>query len=283
MKTILVDASSVLVPIALAQGDFELCTSKGVQTTYTYSFLQEILTFGNLFKSNRFIIVFDSKTNLRKNIFPEYKAKRKEKSPEIAERLNKLYSEIPSLRDVLTKIGFHCISLDGYESDDIIASYIKSNQDISFIIISSDHDMYQLMSERVEIYKPNKGRFFSLSDFNEKYPDLSPSDYWKILSISGCRTDEVPSITGDKTAYKFVMNKLKKESKAYQAIIKGKDTVKFVRRLVQLPFEGTPEYIVPDFKLNKVEFFNICQELEFNYFLEKEFVTWCGFFSMRGA
>lgn len=280
MRTILVDVSSLLFPIALKSMDFDLYTSTGVQTTYTYSLLMDVLDFARSFKSNRFIFVFDSKHNYRKDLDPSYKAKRKNRDQNVVERLNKMFSEISLLESVLTSTGFPCIREDGYESDDIIASFVVNNPDERFIIVSSDHDMYQLMSERVEIYKPQNGCFFTMKDFDDKYPGLNPSDYWKLLSLCGCRTDEVSSVVGERTAYKFLMKKLKKDSKYYKAVIDGKDRVRFVRRLVQLPFEGTPEYKVPQFTFNKVEFFNKCSELEFNRFLENDFISWSNVFSM---
>jgi DNA polymerase-1 len=283
LKTILVDAASILFPIALTKNGLDLCTSTGVQTTFTYSFLSELLSIGCLCSSNKFIIAFDSNKNFRKDVYAGYKAKRRKSEPEIMERFNKMFSEYPQLRSVLNSIGIPCIELSGYEADDIIASLVYNNTSEEFVIVSSDHDMYQLLSDRVSIFKVHRYEFFTTEDFDKKYPGLTPSDYWKLLSISGCRTDEVPSVTGDRTAYKYLTNQLKPESKAYQAIINGKDTIAFAEKLVKLPYAGTPALTLPEIKLNKVEFFNICQELEFRYFLEKEFVTWCGFFSMRGA
>lgn len=274
MKTILVDASSLLFPTALTSGDLELCTSKGVQTTYTYTFLSDILDLACTFDSNRFIIVFDSKKNNRKKIFPEYKAKRRERDPKTVERLNSMFDEFPRLKDTLIKIGFPVYTEDGFESDDVIASFVYSNPEEKFIIVSSDHDMYQLMSDRVELFRPYNGRFFTMDDFNAKYPGVQPKDYWKILSLSGCRTDEVPSVVGERTAYKFVAGILSKDSVYYHRIKEGKDKVQFARRLVQLPLEGTPEYKVPQFSLNKDAFFELCTEYEFYHFLEKEYTRW---------
>lgn len=274
MKTILVDASSLLFPTALTSGDLELCTSTGVQTTYTYTFLSDILDLACTFDSNRFIIVFDSKKNNRKKIFPEYKAKRRERDPKTVERLNSMFDEFPRLKDTLIKIGFPVYTEDGFESDDVIASFVYSNPEEQFIIVSSDHDMYQLMSERVELYRPYNGRFFTMDDFNAKYPGVHPKDYWKILSLSGCRTDEVPSVVGERTAYKFVAGILSKDSVYYHRIKEGKDKVQFARRLVQLPLEGTPEYKVPQFSLNKDAFFELCTEYEFYHFLEKDYTRW---------
>lgn len=284
MKTILVDSSAILFPLIYNASGYELTTDKGVVVTCVYSFLEELLNLGLEFSSNRFIILFDSRESLRRAIYPEYKLNRQEVSDEIKEKRISLYSQIPLLRDFLTGMGIPCISEEGFEADDLIASFVLNNPSMDFVTVSSDHDMLQLIRENNIIYNPRKGRYVDASVFQEQFPHLSPKEYWRILSLAGCSTDNVPPCikgVGERTAYQYLQGTLKESSKAYQKIQEGLINTPLIESLTHLPLNTTPIYRVPSIHLKFSSFLELSTEYQFQSFLNSLLPKWSLWFNMR--
>src|SRR3990167_1714963 len=86
------------------------------------------------------ILVWDSKINNRKKIYPDYKANRKPKiESELADKTNH-YTLLDKLKDSLKPLGdWAVVEKEGFEADDLIAYFVKeSSIDNQFIIVSSD-------------------------------------------------------------------------------------------------------------------------------------------------
>lgn len=283
MKTLLIDASSILYKYALTSNKYELTTSTGTVTTCVYSFLSEMLDLCDLLESNRIIVVFDSRENLRKGMCNTYKANRKEVPEEVKERRRLMYEQIPILRDFLSLCNIPCIESEGYEADDVIASFVYNNPDTEFVTVCSDHDLWQTIRDNNIIFNPSTKRIFRESDFQVKFPNFKARDYWKILSIAGCSTDHVEGINGvgEITAYKYLTKQLKDTSKAYNRIIQNKETAYFTQKLVQLPLEGCPIHKVEYTPINVEGFCTACTKYEFESFLNTEFSRWMLLFNMR--
>lgn len=285
MKTIIIDASSLLFPTIYNSTGFELTTEDGTPVTCVYSFLEDMLSLGLKFSTNRIVVVFDSKGSKRRELYPDYKANRQEVSEEIKEKRRSLFDQIPILKDFLTsmKIPFYCE--DGLEADDLVASIVYNNPLEQFITVSTDHDLLQLIRENNVIYNPKKETIIDDGVFRKKFPMISASEYWKILSLAGCSTDNVKPCNegvGEKTAYKYLTNALKPTSKAYQKVVDGLPNTSLIEKLVKLPFEGTPQIQLPHISLRCHDFFSKCTEYQFVSFLEeKELNRWVSFFSLR--
>ena len=135
--------------------DSKMKTSKGVKTNVIYGFLQTILNNSQIFGTNDFIFVWDSKISKRKEIFPEYKKHRhKDMTPEEKQELEDAYKQFGIIKDeIIGRMGFkNNFMVDGYEGDDLIASIVKNDMENSkFLLYASDHDLYQLLSENVSM------------------------------------------------------------------------------------------------------------------------------------
>src|SRR5690606_3332290 len=110
-------------------------------------------------------VVFDSaRKTFRNDIYPEYKANR-DAPPE------DLIPQFPLVRDATRAFGIHAIELDGYEADDLIASYarIATEAGRSVTIVSSDKDLMQLIDENVRMLDPMKNKWIGLEDVKEKF------------------------------------------------------------------------------------------------------------------
>ena len=223
-------------------------------TGVIYGFLKYLSTLQSEFRTNKFIFCWDSKTNKRLKIFPEYKNKRikKDLTEEEQSFEDAFRHQMKMLRKVyLSTIGFRNVFCQkGYESDDIIASVCKNtfNRGTEIIIISSDKDLFQLITPYISIYNPQSNKILDYQGFRKKY-GIRPHEWSMMKALAGCTTDCVPGIkgVGEKTAIKYLKGELKESLKAYQAIKSKKGRYIYSRNLalVQLPFGKNTKIFKP--------------------------------------
>jgi len=236
-------------------------------TGIIYGFLKSIEKIIERFKTIDLVFAWDSRESLRKEILPTYKSREhlKEEERELRKRA---FVQFNILREnVLTSIGFKNVFMfPGYESDDIIAYCVK-NYKRDWIIVSSDHDLYQLL-DRSSMFSINTDKLFTSDDFVKEY-SVDPSYWGMAKAIAGCEGDKVPGVSGvaEKTAIKYLKGELKKDSVKYKSIISSLDIIERNKKLVILPFAGL------DFKLYRQTknldidaFANICVKYGFQTF-----------------
>ena len=250
-----------------------------------YAVLSRILAFGQTFRTNRFVICWDSMESNRKAILPSYKEHRGDAlTPEQKESRIETKRQMRVLRqEVLPEIGFtNNFCKRGYEADDLIAQACAETIDGDAIIVSADEDLLQLLDARTRIYSPSKHAMVTSAIFQEEY-GIYPSNWAMAKAYAGCDTDEVPGVkgVGIKTAIKYITGKLSPTSKAHAAIT-APEVAQMVQRnlkLVRLPMAGTPllqlgldDFSLPSFK-------RICRQYEYHSFLETErLAEWERFF-----
>jgi DNA polymerase I len=239
---------------------------KGSITGIIYGFLRDIVTLKDLHNTQRFVFCFDSprKDLLRRNDYPEYKAKRdvKEVDDKLFREVGRQIQEIR--KHILPELGFKNIFWEkGYEADDLIASVCQTldlNHDA--VIVGADKDLYQLLGPKVCIYNPTQAKAITEKSFTEKY-GVTPSQWVDVKAIAGCGTDNVPGIrgVGEVTAAKFINGKLSPQSAAFKAIVKGNTCWRENRRLVALPYEGTPVYQLQKDHIDFEAWDKVCKRL----------------------
>jgi DNA polymerase-1 len=240
-----------------------------------FGVIRDILTLTKQFNSNEFVFAWDSRSSKREKIFPEYKfQRRKEKTPEEEELDAIAYKQFDILRtDLIPLMGFkNSFVQDGFEADDIIASLIFSNNPRETIhIISTDEDLYQLLSDNVDMYSMKKKQFFTNISLWKEFRIL-PKNWIEVKAIAGCKTDGIPGVpgVGEKTACKYINHRLNPHYKTYQDIENNEKLIERNRRLVRLPFEGTPHFLTSPDDLSLGNFIDICEEYGFRSFLERE-------------
>ena len=193
-------------------------------TGVIYGFLKSISHFQEFFNTPHVVFCWDSKTSKREEIFPAYKANRKNKYKDMNKAEVKFEKEfrwqmMQLRRKYLPTIGYKNVFVQkGYEADDIIASICLNLSMLDeAVIISSDQDLYQLINSYTSFYNPIKRKVLTLQGFKKLY-GIEPDLWGYIKILAGCPTDGVPGVkgVGTKTAIKYVIGTLKKNSKAYR-------------------------------------------------------------------
>ena len=259
---------------------------KGKNTEIIFGFLRHINELARKFETNKFIFCWDSRSSLRKQIYPEYKANRRVDQSEEDKELDQMaYQQFNELKDiVLPKFGFKNIFYkNGYESDDIIAWIVKENPG-RYIVVASDNDLFQLL-DYCTLYNISAKSLTTKEEF-ERIHGVSSRKWHLIKAIAGCSSDNVHGAkgVGEKTAIKFLNNELKSGSK-FNAVtdVYLKEIFKRNMRLVKLPFENIGEFTINHQEnFNEKNFVEICEHYGIESFLSpKYFQSWIKSFNMK--
>jgi DNA polymerase-1 len=136
-------------------------------------------------------VIFDaSEKTFRNEIYTEYKANR----PPLPEELIPQFSLI---RDAVKAFNIACLEQDGFEADDLIATYTKAvlagGGDVT--IVSSDKDLMQLVQPGVSMLDTMKNRTIGPDEVREKF-GVTPDKVVDVQALAGDSTDNVPGVPG---------------------------------------------------------------------------------------
>ncbi len=136
-------------------------------------------------------VIFDfSGKSFRNEIYPEYKANRPP-APE------DLVPQFPLTRDATRAFNIACIEKEGFEADDIIATYARQAREAGgrVTIISSDKDLMQLVGGGVEMLDAMKNKRIDREGVEEKF-GVGPERVVDVQALAGDSVDNVPGAPG---------------------------------------------------------------------------------------
>ena len=173
----------------------------GTPVNAVFGFTNMFMRLTSKIKCDYCLVLFDAKRrNFRNDIFPDYKATRKE-TPE------ELIPQFPIIHQAVEALNLHFLEMEGFEADDLIATYanIALSQGLEVVVVSGDKDLMQLIRPGVEFYDPMKDKFFSPEDVKEKF-GVYPDKVVDVQALSGDSIDNVPGVPGigPKTAAQLI-------------------------------------------------------------------------------
>ena len=124
------------------------------------------------------------------------------------------------LQSILDELCIRQFEFENVEGDDIISNYVKNRkQDEKIVIVSSDKDLTQLISDTVIVYNPRKREFITKDDAVEKIGIL-PENIVLEKMICGDVSDNIKGVkgVGNDTLIKLFPN-LKTEKLNLEAIM----------------------------------------------------------------
>ncbi len=193
-------------------------------------------------KPTHLAVVFDkSEKTFRTEIYPAYKAQRPDPPDD-------LRPQFRFIREAVRAFDLPCLEQDGYEADDLIATYVREAcaAGATATIVSSDKDLMQLVSDRVVMFDTMKDKKIGRAEVMEKF-GVPPDKVIEVQALIGDSTDNVPGVPGIgvKTAAQLIgeygdLDTLLaraseiKQDKRRQALIENADKARLSKQLVTL-------------------------------------------------
>lgn len=203
-KLLILDGHSMAFRAFYALPVENFATSTGQPTNAIYGFASMLINLIRDEKPTHIATAFDvSRKTFRSEKFPEYKANR-------AATPEEFRSQVSYINELLDAFAIPHFELEGYEADDVIATFVKHfSGEAEIYICSGDRDSFQLVSDQVTVLYPKKGvtelARMTPSAVLEKY-GLTPKQYPDFAALRGDPSDNLPSIpgVGEKTATKWI-------------------------------------------------------------------------------
>lgn len=202
-------------------------------------------------------VIFDySSHTFRKEIYPEYKANRSAPPED-------LIPQFGLIRQATKAFNLPCIEKEGFEADDLIATYARMAEEAGaeVTIISSDKDLMQLVTPNVSMYDSMKDKQIGIPDVIEKW-GVPPEKMIDLQALTGDSTDNVPGVPGigPKTAAQLLeefgdLDQLLarageiKQQKRRENILQYAEQARISRQLVTLKTDTPVDVGLEDFSL----------------------------------
>ena len=286
-KLILVDGNNLMFRsyYATAYTGNMMKNSKGVPTNALFGFVSMINKIIAEEKPSYMAVAFDIGKNFRKEEYDFYKEGRID-TPE------ELKIQMPIARDILDKMGIKHFELAPYEADDIVGTIVKmteSNKDFASVIVSSDKDLLQLISDETEVKLLKQTGFirYNHETFVADY-GIEPIRMIDLKALMGDSSDNIPGVKGigEKTALKLLQEYKSLENlydnidsvtgKTKEKLVADKEMA-FISKKIATIYRDVPlNIILEDLKYeNKItdDLINLFKDLEFFSFLKNMTTT----------
>ncbi|MCT4575031.1 MAG: DNA polymerase I [Alphaproteobacteria bacterium] len=259
-KLYLVDGSGFIfrafhaTPVSLTRSD-------GTPINAVMGFCNMLFKLVQENNDSKIVVVFDAaRKNFRNDIYADYKANRGA-TPE------ELIPQFPIIREAVDAFNIPHVEMEGYEADDLIATYSKeaSKQGIETVIVSSDKDLMQLVGDGVYMFDSMKSKTIKEEQVFEKF-GVTPDKVIDVQALAGDSSDNVPGVEGIgvKTGaqlineYGSLENLLDraseiKQNKRREKLIRDSELAKISKQLVTLKLDVPVEKSLDDLKQEKID------------------------------
>ena len=187
------------------------------------------------------VILDHSSETFRNALYDQYKAQREEPPEE-------LRPQFALIREAVKAFDLPCIEQQGYEADDLIATYCRLAKEAgaTATIVASDKDLMQLVGDGVTMFDTMKDRRIGVDEVIEKF-GVTPDKVVDVQALAGDSVDNVPGVPGIgiKTAAQLIneygdLETLLarasdiKQPKRREALIENAEKARISKKLVQL-------------------------------------------------
>jgi DNA polymerase-1 len=142
-------------------------------------------------------VAMDTKApNLRREVYPEYKAHRPPQPPDLAQQMERC-------RQIVDAFAIPCFRADGFEADDLIAAAVAQAREhgLRVVIVSADKDLMQLVGPDVCLWDTMRDKVYGVDEVTQRFGvPIDRIRDW--LALTGDASDNVPGVpsVGPKTA-----------------------------------------------------------------------------------
>ena len=203
MKTLLIDGNNLYM---IGYNGVRDLFNKNEHIGGIYHFINTIRKFLEEHNYDKVIVCWDSESNtsLRKELYPSYKAQRRNEMSE--EQYDSYLHQRQRVKQYLEEVFVRQVEVPHNESDDLIAYYCKIALDENITIFSADKDLTQLISKRVQIYSPIKKEYYKFGDkIQLNKVDIPHQNVLLTKVFVGDKSDNISGIEGlgEKTLVKL--------------------------------------------------------------------------------
>ncbi|PPR64543.1 MAG: DNA polymerase I [Alphaproteobacteria bacterium MarineAlpha4_Bin2] len=163
----------------------------GTPVNAVFGFTRMLMKLLRDTQADHIAVIFDAaRHNFRNEIYPEYKGHRPD-APE------ELIPQFPLIRKASEAFNLHTIEIEGYEADDIIATYARQAVDAGahVTIVSSDKDLMQLVNDKIGMFDEMKNRRIGHDEVVERF-GVGPEKVVEVQALAGDSVDNVPGVPG---------------------------------------------------------------------------------------
>lgn len=163
----------------------------GTPVNAVYGFMQMLLKLVEDTDADHIAVIFDTaRKTFRSEIFAEYKAHRPPPPDD-------LIPQFALVREATKAMNLPSIEMEGFEADDLIATYATqaADRDAEVTIVSSDKDLMQLVGDNIKMMDAMRNRIISVDGVVEKF-GVGPEHVIDVQSLAGDSSDNVPGVPG---------------------------------------------------------------------------------------
>ena len=168
----------------------------GRPTNAIFGFLNMFLKMIDAFNPDGVVVAFDKgKPRVRMEILPQYKAQRPPMDPD-------LHAQFPMIKELLGALNVPILQSEGWEGDDILGTMARLGEEAGcdMLLVTGDRDMYQLVTEHVNVVSTRKGlsdvAIMTPESVDDLYHGITPALVPDFYGLKGDTSDNIPGVPG---------------------------------------------------------------------------------------
>ena len=168
----------------------------GRPTNAIFGFLNMFLKMIDAFNPDGVVVAFDKgKPRVRMEMLPQYKAQRPPMDPD-------LHAQFPMIKELLAALNVPILQSEGWEGDDILGTLARLGEQAGcdMLLVTGDRDMYQLVTEHVNVVSTRKGlsdvAIMTPESVDDLYHGITPALVPDFYGLKGDTSDNIPGVPG---------------------------------------------------------------------------------------
>ena len=168
----------------------------GRPTNAIFGFLNMFLKMIDAFNPDGVVVAFDKgKPRVRMEMLPQYKAQRPPMDPD-------LHAQFPMIKELLGALNVPILQSEGWEGDDILGTMARLGEEAGcdMLLVTGDRDMYQLVTEHVNVVSTRKGlsdvAIMTPESVDDLYHGITPTLVPDFYGLKGDTSDNIPGVPG---------------------------------------------------------------------------------------
>ncbi len=168
----------------------------GRPTNAIFGFLNMFLKMIDAFNPDGVVVAFDKgKPRVRMEMLPQYKAQRPPMDPD-------LHAQFPMIKELLGALNVPILQSEGWEGDDILGTMARLGEQAGcdMLLVTGDRDMYQLVTEHVNVVSTRKGlsdvAIMTPESVDDLYHGITPALVPDFYGLKGDTSDNSPGVPG---------------------------------------------------------------------------------------